>query len=416
MKLIEDANKQTLERMLAGEPRLIDIVPAREVLSGLKERMILHAGPPIEWERMCGPMRGAVAGAIVFEGWARDLQSAADMAASGAIAFHPNHHFGAVGPMTGMTTVSMPVFVVENKRFGNRAYCAINEGLGKVMRFGGNDENVRARLAWLRDVFGPTLGKAIRAHGGVDLKAIIARGLSMGDEMHQRNLACSSVFLREVGPALARTSDDNEVLAGCIAFIAQNDQFFLNIAMAMGKALTDPANGIRGSTVVTAMCRNGTDFGVRVSGLGDRWFTAPVEMPEGLYFPGYSRKDANPDMGDSAIVETVGLGGFAMAAAPAVAGFIGAGSPSSAGDFTRAMGEITVGQNPEWTIPALDFAGVPTGIDVRLVVETGRAPVINTGIAHREPGIGQVGAGVVRAPMACFQQAVVAIAEDLGVS
>jgi hypothetical protein len=416
MKLIEEANKEALARIVEGEPRLVDIVPARDALPGLKERMILHAGPPIEWQRMCGPMRGAVAGAIVFEGWAPDLQSATELAASGGIAFHPNHHFAAVGPMTGMTTVSMPLFVVENRKFGNRAYCAINEGLGKVMRFGGNDESVLARLAWLRDIFGPVLGKAIRARGGVDLKAIIARGLSMGDEMHQRNLACSSVFLREVGPSLARTSADNAVLADCIAFIAQNDQFFLNIAMAMGKALTDPAKGIRGSTVVTAMSRNGTDFGIRVSGLGDRWFTAPVEMPEGLYFPGYSRKDANPDMGDSAIVETVGLGGFAMAAAPAVAGFVGAGSPSMAGNFTRAMGEITVGQNPEWTIPALDFAGVPTGIDVRLVVETGLAPVINTGIAHREPGIGQVGAGVVRAPMDCFRQAVVAIAEDLGVS
>ena len=416
MKLIDDANKQALARILEGEPKLVDVLPARQVLAGLKDRMILHAGPPITWDRMCGPMRGAVAGAIVFEGWASDLKAAAELAASGGVEFHPNHHFGAVGPMTGITTVSMPLFVVENTRFGNRAYCAINEGLGKVMRFGGNDESVLARLAWLRDVFGPTLAKAIRARGGIDLKAIIARGLSMGDEMHQRNLACSSVFLREIGPSLVRTATDNNVTADCVAFIAQNDQFFLNIAMAMGKALTDPAKGIRGSTVVTAMCRNGTDFGVRVSGLGDRWFTAPVEMPEGLYFAGFSKNDANPDMGDSAIVETVGLGGFAMAASPAVAGFVGAGSPSLAGTFTRAMGEITVGQNSEWTIAALDFAGVPTGIDVRLVVETGLAPVINTGIAHREPGIGQVGAGIVRAPMACFQQAVVAIAEELGVS
>lgn len=416
MKLIEEANKAALTRILEGEPKLVDVLPAREVLKGLKDRMILHAGPPITWDRMCGPMRGAVAGAIVFEGWAPDLKAAAELAANGGVEFHPNHHFGAVGPMTGMTTVSMPLFVVENTRFGNRAYCAINEGLGKVMRFGGNDESVLARLAWLRDVFGPTLAKAIRARGGIDLKAIIARGLAMGDEMHQRNLACSSVFLREIGPSLVRTATDNSVTADCVAFIAQNDQFFLNIAMAMGKALTDPAKGIRGSTVVTAMCRNGTDFGIRVSGLGDTWFTAPVEMPEGLYFAGFSKNDANPDMGDSAIVETIGLGGFAMAAAPAVAGFIGAGSPSSAGTFTRAMGEITVGQNPEWTIAALDFAGVPTGIDVRLVVETGLAPVINTGIAHREPGIGQVGAGIVRAPMACFQQAVVAIAEELGVS
>ena len=416
MKLIEEANKQAVARILEGEPKLIDIVPARDVLKGLKERMVLHAGPPITWDKMCGPMRGAVAGAIVFEGWASDLDAATELAASGGIEFHPNHHFGAVGPMTGMTTVSMPLFVVENTRFSNRAYCAINEGLGKVMRFGGNDASVLARLAWLRDVFGPVLAKAIRARGGIELKSIIARGLSMGDEMHQRNLACSSVFLREVGPSMARTSTDNAVLADCIAFIAQNDQFFLNIAMAMGKAMTDPAKGIRGSTVVTAMCRNGTDFGVRVSGLGDQWFTEPVEMPEGLYFAGYSEKDANPDMGDSAIVETIGLGGFAMAASPDVAGFIGAGAPSSAGNFTRAMGEITVGQNPEWTIAALDFAGVPTGIDVRLVVETGLAPIINTGIAHREPGIGQVGAGVVKAPMACFQQAVRAIAKDLGVS
>ena len=416
MKLIEEANAEALKRILEGEPKLLDVVPAHAAIKGLKERMILHAGPPIVWDKMCGPMRGAVAGAIVFEGWAPDLAAAEKLAASGGIEFHPNHHFGAVGPMTGMTTVSMPVFVVENVRFGNRAYCAINEGLGKVMRFGGNDESVIARLRWLRDVFGPELSKAIRSLGSIELKSVVARGLSMGDELHQRNVACSSVFLREIAPALARVSANKDTLAECLAFIARNDQFFLNIAMAMAKTMTDPAKGIRGSTVVTAMCRNGTEFGVRVSGTGDQWFTAPVEMPEGLYFPGYSEKDANPDMGDSAIVETIGLGGFAMAASPAVAGFVGAGAPSAAANFTKAMGEITVGQNPEWTIAAMDFAGVPTGIDVRLVVEAGLAPTINTGIAHREPGVGQVGAGVVKAPMACFTQAVRAIAKDLGVS
>lgn len=416
MKLIEEANAEALKRILEGEPKLLDVVPAHTAIKGLKEGMILHAGPPIAWDQMCGPMRGAVAGAIVFEGWAQDLAEAEKLAASGGIEFHPNHHFDAVGPMTGMTTVSMPVFVVENTRFGNRAYCAINEGLGKVMRFGGNDESVIARLRWLRDVFGPELSKAIRSLGSIELKSIVARGLSMGDELHQRNVACSSVFLREIAPALARVSDDKDTLAQCLAFIAKNDQFFLNIAMAMGKSMTDPAKNIKGSTIVVTMCRNGTEFGVRVSGTGDQWFTAPVEMPEGLYFPGYSEKDANPDMGDSAIVETIGLGGFAMAASPAVAGFVGAGAPSAAANFTKAMGEITAGQNPEWTIAAMDFAGVPTGIDVRLVVETGLAPTINTGIAHREPGVGQVGAGVVKAPMSCFVQAVRAIAKDLGVS
>jgi hypothetical protein len=406
VELIEQANAQALTRILQGEPRLVGIEPAGEVISGLGEGMILHAGPPIAWERMCGPMRG----------WAPDLAAAFRLAASGDVAFHPNHHFGAVGPMTGLTTVSMPVLVVENARFANRAYCTINEGLGKVMRFGGNDESVLARLRWLRDEFAPMLAAALDVRGPLDLKSIISRGLSMGDEMHQRNVACSSLFLREMAPSMVRGPHDPDALGAALAFIAGNDQFFLNLAMAAGKAIMDPVAGIRGSTVVTAMCRNGTDFAIRMSSTGERWFVAPVEMPEGLYFPGFTAEHANPDMGDSTILETVGLGGFAMAASPSVAGFVGAGSPSAAAGFTRAMGEITVGRNPEWTIPALDFAGVPTGIDVRLVVETGLAPTINTGIAHREPGIGQVGAGLVRAPIACFEQAVTALAEELEIA
>ena len=416
MKIIEEANQEALRRALAADPVLVDVVTAVQAIPELSGRVLLHAGPPIHWDRMCGPLRGAIAGAIVFEGWAPDLQTATALAASGAVAFHPNHHFGAVGPMTGITTRSMPVLAVRNGAFGNLAYCTINEGLGKVMRFGGNDAEVLNRLAWLRDTLGPALGEAVRASGGIRLKGLVARGLSMGDEMHQRNVACSSLLLRELAPWLARTSSDTSRLAEVFAFIGGNDQFFLNVAMALGKAIMDPVRGIGGSSVVTAMCRNGTDFGIRVSGTGDTWFVAPVEMPKGLYFPGFSARDANPDMGDSAIVETIGLGGFAMAAAPAVAGFVGAGSASSAAGFTRAMGEITVGANPEWTIPALDFAGVPTGIDIRRVLETGLAPTINTGIAHREPGIGQVGAGVVKAPMACFEQALRAFAGKLGVT
>ena len=416
LKIIEEANRETLRRMLAGEPVLVDVMPAAEAIPEFKERMILHAGPPVSWPRMCGPMRGAVMGIAVFEGWAKDLNDAATQAAAGAFAFYPNHHFGAVGPMTGMTTASQPVMVVENRAFGNRAYCAINEGLGKVMRFGGNDAEVLNRLRWLKDVLGPALGRALRETGGIALKPLIARGLTMGDEMHQRNVACSSLLLRQLAPALARTATDGEELAATLAFIGGNDQFFLNIAMAMGKSLTDPARGIAGSSVVTAMSRNGTDFGIRVSATGDRWFTAPVEMPTGIYFPGFGDKDANPDMGDSAIVETIGLGAFAMAAAPAVVGYVGAGRASQAANFTRSMAELTVGANPAWTIPAMDFAGVPTGIDIRLVVETSLTPTINTGIAHREPGVGQVGAGIVKAPLKCFEDALVAFAETMGVA
>ena len=329
MERIETANAVALDRMFASDPVLIDVVPASEAIPELAQGMVLHAGPPIGWDRMCGPMRGAVAGIAVYEGWAADLEDAQAKAAAGSFDFHPNHHFGAVGPMTGMTTLGQPLMVVENRAFGNRAYCAINEGLGKVMRFGGNDAEVLDRLRWIRDDFGPALGRALRQMGGLPLKSLIARGLTMGDEMHQRNVACSGLTLRALAPALAETATDNAALARALAFIAGNDQFFLNIAMAMGKAITDPARGIEGSSIVTAMCRNGTDFGIRVAGTGDTWFVAPVEMPDGLYFPGFTEADANPDMGDSAIVETIGLGGFAMGAAPAVAGFVGAGAASA---------------------------------------------------------------------------------------
>ncbi|HJS33366.1 MAG TPA: DUF1116 domain-containing protein [Alphaproteobacteria bacterium] len=412
---VEAANREAVARLLAAEPVLVDVGPAGEVLAGLEDRTILHSGPPIGWARMCGPMRGAVAGAAVLEGWASDIAAAEDLASSGRVAFHPNHRFGGVGPMTGLTTRSMPVMIVENRTFGNRAYCTINEGLGKVMRFGGNDASVLDRLRWIAAELGPALGAALRAAGGVPLKTMVARALSMGDEMHQRNVAGTSLFLRAIAPWLARTVADGAKLARILEFIAGNDQFFLNVAMALGKAMADPARGVEGSSVVVAMSRNGTDFGLRTAGTGDTWFTAPVEMPKGLYFPGFAETDANPDMGDSAIIETIGLGGFAMAASPAVAAFVGAGGAAAALDYTRAMYEITVARNATWTIPGLDFAGVPTGIDVRRVVESGIAPAINTGIAHRQPGFGQVGAGIVRAPLACFDQAVLALAGKVGV-
>ncbi len=413
---IARANKEAVDRMISADPVLIDVLPAGEAIPGLEDRMILHAGPAIGWDRMCGPMRGAVAGIAVFEGWAEDLDDANAKAAAGTFEFHPNHHFDAVGPMTGLTTRSQPLMVVENRTFGNKAYCAINEGLGKVMRFGGNDEEVLSRLAWLRDSLGPAMGKALRQAGGVELKNLVARGLTMGDEMHQRNVACSGLLLRALAPALATVTSDQAALAQMLTFIGANDQFFLNVGMAMGKAIMDPVRGIDGSTVVTAMSRTGTDFGIRVSGTGDDWFVAPVEMPKGLYFPGFTEDDANPDMGDSTIVETIGLGGFAMGAAAAVAGFVGAGAASDAASFTRTMSEIVVAENPEWTIPAMDYQGVPTGIDIRRVVDAHLPPVINTGIAHKKPGVGQVGAGVVRAPMACFEQALEAFAKRMGLA
>jgi len=408
---IERANDEALARILAADPWLVGVRRAGELVPALEgERLILHAGPPLAWVRMCGPLRGAVCGAIVYESWAPDLAEAEQLAERGGVRFAPNHHHGCVGPMTGITTRSQPLLVVENRSRGNRALCAINEGLGKVMRFGGNDAEVLARLAWLRDGLAPLLDAALRACGGIALNPLIARGLAMGDEMHQRNVACTSLLLRTLAPHLARAAT-GPALARALEFIAANDQFFLNVAMAMAKSMLDPVQGIADCTLVTAMARNGTDFGIRVSALGERWFTAPVEMPRGLYFPGYGPADANPDIGDSAILETAGLGAFAMAAAPAVAGFVGAGGFSEALAYSRAMSELTVARNARWPIPALEFAGTPTGIDIRRVVDIGVTPAINTGIAHRRAGVGQVGAGVARAPLGCFEQALAAFAD-----
>ena len=407
---IDAANVEALGRLVGGDPVLVDCRPAWEALE-LPENTVLHAGPPLAWARMCEPMQVAVLCAIRYEGWAANDDAARRLVESRRVRLEPCHHWRTVGPMTGIVTRSMPVFAVENRAYGNRAHVTINEGLGKVLRFGANDDSVVARLRWLATEAGPLLGAAIRAAGGVPLRPLMAQALRMGDEMHQRNLAASALLARTLMPHVARAGGRHQAVARLAEFIAGNDQFFLNVAMAAGKSMADAAGGIAGSTLVTALARNGTDFGIRVAGLGDRWFTAPVEMPVGLYFPGFGPDDANPDMGDSAIVETVGLGGVAMAASPAVARFVGAGGMAEALTITEAMREITVGEHPHFRIPTLDDRGTPVGIDVRRVVETGVTPLINTGIAGRRAGTGQVGAGVARAPLACFTAALEALAE-----
>lgn len=407
--LIDRANAEAFDRLVNGVPVLVDCRPAWEALE-LPPRTVLHAGPPVEWARMCEPMRAAVLGAVRYESWAANDDAATTLIERGDVRLEPCHHWRTVGPMTGIVTASMPVFVVENRGQGNRAHATINEGLGKVLRFGANDESVIARLRWLAGEAGPLLGAALRASGGLELRPLMAQALRMGDEMHQRNVAASSLLGRALMPHVTRAAGKHGAVARLAEFLAGNDQFFLNVAMAAGKTLGDAAGGVAHSTLVTTMARNGTDFAIRVSGLGERWFAAPVLMPAGLYFPGFSAADANPDMGDSAIVETIGLGGGAMAAAPAVARFLGAGGFAEALGATREIAEICRGEHPHFRIPALDERGAPVGIDVRLVVETGITPLINTGIAGRKAGTGQIGAGVVRAPVACFERALLALA------
>jgi hypothetical protein len=378
---------------------------------GLTEGTVLHAGPPLDWARACEPMRAAVGCAIRYEGWAKDEAAALALVERGEIRLEPCHHRGAVGPMAGLITSSMPVFVVENRAFGNRAFATINEGLGRVLRYGAVDEGVLARLAWLRDEAGPLLGRALRRAGGLDLRVLMAQALQMGDEMHQRNVAASSLLVRALLPPLVREAS-GPALTRLVEFIAGHDQFFLNLAMAAAKAALDPLLGIADSSVVVTMARNGTEFGIRVAGCGTEWFTAPVNTPQGFFFPGFGPEDANPDMGDSAIVETVGLGAMAMAASPAVARFVRAGGPAEALRATEEMREITLGEHRHFRIPAQDDRGTPAGIDVRRVVATGITPLINTGIAGRKAGTGQVGAGTVRAPLGCFTAALEALASD----
>ncbi len=408
---IDTANEEVCRRIRQGRPVLVGMGIARDVIPGMHDRMILHAGPPITWERMCGPQRGAVMGALIYEGIARDESDAERIAASGGVEFAPCHHHHAVGPMAGVVSPRMPVFIIENKTFGNRAFCTQNEGLGKVLRYGGMGPEVYGRLRWMETDLYPALDRALRSMpDGIDVKSLIAQALHMGDEGHNRNRAGTSLFLRAIGPALARTNRDNEVLARIIEFINGNDHFFLNLSMPAGKAALEPAEGVPGSSIVTVMARNGTDFGIRLGSIADRWFTAPSGQVQGLYFPGYSAADANPDIGDSTITETAGYGGFAMAAAPAITQFVG-GTPQMAVGATLEMYEITFGEHDGFTIPALNFRGTPLGIDVRYVAETGILPRLNTGIAHKKPGVGMVGAGILRAPEACFKAAFEALKE-----
>ncbi len=397
---IAAANAAALARLLAAKPVITGIGRAGEVIPGMRRDLVLHAGPPVTWERMCGPMRGAVIGGLIYEGLAAHPDEAAALAASGRISFEPCHHHRAVGPMAGIVTASMPVWIIENTAFGNRAFSTLNEGLGKVLRYGAYSDEVIDRLRWIGRTLAPSLAAAIAARGPVDLQTLIAQALQMGDEVHNRNRAATSLLIRTLAAHLAGVENG----ADALRFMDGNDHFFLNLSMAACKSALDPTMGIANSTMVSTMARNGTDFGVRVSGLGEQWFTAPSPMVEGLYLPGFSEADAAPDIGDSVITETAGIGGFAMAAAPAIVQFVG-GSASRALAFTRSMYEITLGENPAYRIPALDFRGTPAGVELTRVVATGVAPVVNTGIAHREPGIGMVGAGLVRPPLECFRAA-----------
>jgi hypothetical protein len=411
---IEAANEEATQRIIAARPVWDDIVlRADEAFAPMRgARLLLHAGPPVAWEAMCGPMRGAMIGAVLYEGYADTPEHAEKMLAGGEVEFAQCHDFAAVGPMAGIISASMPLIQVREATHGKRAYTNINEGIGRCLRFGANGPDVIQRLKWFEAVLAPVLKAGVRqavdAGGGVDLKAIQSQALLMGDEVHSRNAAATSLLFMQLAVALAHPSVGSRVSAehvhATLEFIARSSQFFLNYSMVASKAIMDAAHGIEFSTVVTATARNGTETGLRVSGLGQQWFSAPSDTAVGLFFPGFVQADACGDIGDSAICETAGYGGCSFAASPALT-LLAGGSVADALRFSREMFEVTVTRNPGLSLPALDFTGAPCGIDVRKVIDTGIRPVLTTGIAHREAGIGQIGAGIVRVPMACYLKA-----------
>ena len=410
---IETANTEATQRMMEARPVVVGMGKAIDVIPGMRPDLLLHAGPPITWERASGPMQGAITGALIFEGKAKNEAEAQSLVESGEIQLEPCHHHQSAGPMAGIISPSMSVYILENKTHGTKSFSNLNEGYGKVLRYGAYSEEVLERLRWMEEVMAPVLGKAIELSGGIDIRVLLAESLHMGDEGHNRNKAGSILFTKNLAPFIVRAADDAEVAAKIIETLGDNALSVLNPVMAACKGMVDTAKDIEGSTIVSVMARNGTDFGIRVSGLGDRWFTAPVAVPQGLYFPGFTAEDSSGDIGDSTITETAGIGGFAMASAPAIVTFV-SGTPRDALNATLEMYEICFSEHKYFTIPPLDFRGTPTGIDIRKVVEKGITPRINTGIAHKDAGVGQVGAGLVRPPMSLFEEALVAFADKYG--
>ncbi len=417
---IENANAEATKRIINARPMWEDIpLRADGVWPELKNtRLLLHAGPPVAWQDMCGPMHGAMIGAVLYEGWADTVEKAQKMLSQGEIEFGQCQDFDAVGPMTGIISASMPLVKVREASHGNIAYTNINEGIGRCLRFGANGPDVIQKLKWFESVLAPVLKAAVLHNadktGGIDLKVIQSQALLMGDEVHSRNAASTALFFMQLAVPLAavdttKTTVTQDHIRQTLDFLSKNSQFFLNFSMVSCKAIMDAAHNIPFSTVVTAMARNGTETGLRVSGMGKEWFTAKSDLPTGLFFPGFKQEDACPDIGDSAITETAGFGGCSFAASPALT-LLAGGTVGDAVRYSKEMYEITVTKNPALSLPALDFAGAPCGIDVRKVVDTGIRPLVTTGIAHKEAGIGQIGAGVVRVPMDAYVKALSAIA------
>lgn len=407
---IAEANRKAVQTILDTNLVWVDVQPAIDVIPGMEKDLILHSGPPVAFANMCPSQKKGVCAGAVYEGLAADLADAEEKALRGDIRVEPCHEHQTTGSMTGITSASMPVLVCEDRGHDNyRTYILVHEGPSPDrIAYGAWNQKVHDNLLWIEKILGPALGRAIRSIGEMPVLPIIAQSLSMGDECHNRPTAGSALWTCKILPALIRTGSDLETIAKIAEFLSETDHFFFHFGMCYGKAATDACMGIQYSTIVTTMARNGIQVGVRVAGLPDEWFTGPAAEIQGVYYPGFGPENANNDMGDSAITETVGLGGFAMAASVPMCRAVG-GSAEDAVGYVRQMGEISEGKHTQFQMPMLDFEGTPLGIDIRKVVRTGILPIICTAIANKTGG--QIGVGLARPPMEAFEKALKAFSE-----
>jgi hypothetical protein len=409
---VDQANREAVRRLDEGVAVLVEVGPAADLVPGMGRRTILYPGPPLSWERFCDPLRRSVLAAVMAEGWAATGEEATALVAAEGVDLEPANDHHAVVPMASAVGPSAPVFAVENRSGSNRAFSGLNQGPGRTPWYGVDAPEAVDRLRFLRDVAGPVLAAAVHRSGPVDVLSLAGQGLQMGDDGHMRTQASTNLLIRQLLPYLAEVGGPG--LPAVARFLSENHLFFLNLVMAAAKTLTDWAGEVADASVVTGMARNGTTFGVRLAATGQRWFTSPAPAVEqALFHAGYGPADGAPDIGDSAVLELVGLGGAAAAASPAVATFLGGGMAKAVA-ATEAMGRICLVHSARFKLPFLDLRGSPVGVDLRKVVETGVTPSINTGILHRSAGTGQVGAGVASAPLACFEQALLALDERLG--
>lgn len=400
---VDSANADAFAKLTSADPWVVDVQPARDIIPGYDDNLVLTSGAPMPWEGYVGGQREALIGGALFEGLAADRQEAIEKFADGSIAIGACHDYGAVGSLAGIYTASMPVFVVENRTHGNLGYCNFYEGKEpRRLNYGCYDAGVHERLLHVNTVLAPVVGEAIRRQGGIHLKPLIARALRMGDEVHSRNAAASVLFSREILPAvLDMVAEGVENVRDTMLHLAENDYFFLRLSMAASKASAD-AMATPGSTLVSAMAFSCRGFAIKLAGLGGQWFEGPPPIHQGKLFTGHTDDEITWMGGESPITETVGLGGFAQACALSLQEYQG-GSPDVMIQRNKEMYSITHGENPDYRIPLFAFQGTPTGVDARLVLETGILPVMDVGLAGRDGG--QIGAGVIRAPRECFEGA-----------